>query len=180
MIAEVPAEAESTIRLAVGAAEMTTNAGAVAASDLDESGAIGLAAFVLRQSSEYSQAKANRPLIGELWDNDSSDTPMCDRHGLAEDADEAGVLPAAAAHTATSARLNGSIAVGIVIVSGPTADLQFSAAERQKVVAEVQNGLSWLGSQNSGGHVSWYYDIKPVNITTAPSGNSEALWRDPR
>ena len=85
----------------------------------------------------------------------------------------------------TSSRLTGRVAVGIVIVEGPTADLKFTAAERTKVVAEVQNGLTWLGSQSSPGGISWSYDIRIVTLTTKPNAadaslaQKEARWRDP-
>ena len=48
----------------------------------------------------------------------------------------------------TSCYLEGSVAVGIVIVQGPTAALKFTDAEVVKVVAEVQNGLGWLATAN--------------------------------
>jgi hypothetical protein len=84
----------------------------------------------------------------------------------------------------TSARLTGSVGVGIVIVEGPNANLKFSDAERVKVVAEVQNGLGWLATQNPQG-VTFKYDIQIVSLTTQPGpanltdSQKEALWRDP-
>ena len=81
--------------------------------------------------------------------------------------------------------LIGSVAVGLIIVEGPTADLQFSEAERTKVVAEVQEGLTWLGSQEAKASVSFAYDIRTVQVDRAPnpalSGYEplEAHWRDP-
>ena len=143
---------------------------------------LGLDALSLRQSRAYVSAKAKRKHAGADWDSGVAETPAC--HDITIDDHDAEPGRATMAGAPTSARLTGSIAVGIVIVEGPTAALKFSAAERTKVVAEVQNGLGWLGSQSPAG-VSWVYDIRIVTLAV-PSGpdslNSsqrEALWRDP-
>lgn len=77
--------------------------------------------------------------------------------------------------------MTGKIAVGIIIVSGPTADLQFSTQETQKVIAEVQNGLGWRAAQNPAANITWIYDIHSVQVNVNPGGggDKEALWRDP-
>jgi len=77
------------------------------------------------------------------------------------------------------------VAVAVIIVEGPTNALKFSAAERTKVVAEVQNGLTWLGSQSSPAGISWTYDIRTVTLDVAAGGANQTLeqketrWRDP-
>jgi len=86
------------------------------------------------------------------------------------------------------ARLAGRVAVGLIIVEGPTAhNLQFTDAERTKVVTEVQSGLGWLGSAStawSAGRVTWVYDIKRVTLNVSPNYPTtsyeamEAPWRD--
>ena len=79
----------------------------------------------------------------------------------------------------------GSVSVGVIIVEGPTSALKFSPEERVKVVAEVQNGLGWLGAQSSPTGVRFVYDIRVVTLQTRPgaddltSAQKEALWRDP-
>jgi hypothetical protein len=107
---------------------------------------LGYAAFNLRESDSYQEAKSARPRDGESWDTSPEMQHACtapDEHsGSAAEA-------RAFAGAPTSQRLTGSVAVGIIIVEGPTAALKFSQAERTKVVAEVQNGLSWLATQNS-------------------------------
>jgi hypothetical protein len=149
-------------------------------SGLDEVEALGLEAFSLRQSPQYQAAKAQRPLADEPWDSGLALPP--DSFHEEDGAMEAALGQAAAP---TSARLMGSVAVGLIIVEGPDANLKFSSAERTKVVAEVQNGLSWLGSQSSPAGVSWVYDIHVVtlNVPTGPAGETsaqkEARWRDP-
>ena len=67
----------------------------------------------------------------------------------------------------TSSYLEGSVAVGIVIVQGPTAELQFTDAELTKVVAEVQNGLGWLATANPLAGIGFSYDIQNVTLTIA-------------
>ena len=76
----------------------------------------------------------------------------------------------------------GSVAVGVVIVNGPTAATQFTADEQTKVVAEVQAGLGWLATVNPWATVSFVYDIRPVSITTQPDATAtddESRFRDP-
>ena len=169
VIGEVQPEARAQVRSAIAEAEMFDDAAALeketpegAAADLDELGALGLKAFGLRQSTAYAEAKANRPYQDALWDRDEGTAPVHDEAGAGE-ADAEGT--ALAAFGTTSERINGSIAVGIIIVSGP-GDLAFTVDEQTKVVAEVQNGLGWLGGQNNGGEVSWNYDIHHVSLTT--------------
>jgi hypothetical protein len=151
---------------------------------LSEAEELGIAAWNLRQSPEYDQAKAARPRDGEPWDGpDMLDPP--DGAGMRH-VGESGVLGAPELATEDmSPYLIGSVAVGIVIVEGPTLDLQFSDQERAKVVAEVQEGLSWLGRQEPRASITWAYDIRTVRVTIPPdptrSGYEplESLWRDP-
>jgi hypothetical protein len=142
--------------------------------DLTEVERLGLAALDLRESAAYRTAKDNRPRQGEQWDMGDCTTvvdvpPQVSHQG-------------AAAPAPTSAYLEGSVAVGIVIVEGPGA-LAFTAAERAKVVAEVQNGLGWLATANPLGGISFTYDIRTVTLSLAAGGGAggdlEAYWRDP-
>ena len=74
----------------------------------------------------------------------------------------------------TSAYLIGSVAVGVIMVEGPTADLQFSDAERTKVVAEVQEGLTgWARGIQAG--VSFVYDIRPPVRLDRPEPRARRL-----
>ena len=158
---------------AVGASGADVDDSLVA--DLDETGRLGLEAFRLRSSAGYAGAKAQRPFAGESWDHQQTTVP--DLHDVEGDA-----AASALASGPTSSRLTGSVAVGVVIVEGPTADLEFSDVERTQVVAEVQNGLSWLGAQSLHGGVTWAYDIRVVKIAAEPDPavpGPEALWRDP-
>lgn len=142
---------------------------------------LGYAAYELRESSDYQRAKAARPRDGESWDDSEEMQHACTAH----DATHGHTATAMAmAGAPTSQRLTGSVAVGIIIVEGPNANLKFSQAERTKVVAEVQNGLGWLATQNPEGLV-FKYDIKTVTVNVQPGADSlsfdqkETLWRDP-
>jgi hypothetical protein len=70
--------------------------------------------------------------------------------------------------SATTGRLAGTVAVGIVIVDGPTPETRFTDAQRIEVVAEVQNGLTWLGTQTTGAPATWSYEVRNVSINVAP------------
>ena len=134
---------------------------------------LGLSALRLRESREFRTAKRNRPRAGEPWDmpNCTTVVPI-----------PAGARALRAAEAPTSAYLEGTVAVGIIIVEGPTADLKFSDDERTKVIAEVQNGLSFYATANPVAGISFTYDIQVVTVGTAPDPNAadlEALWRDP-
>lgn len=133
---------------------------------------MGVEALRLRTSEEYVAAKAERPRDGELWDMPGCSGAPAPPSARALDAGAPG----------TSDFLKGSVAVGVVIVNGPTTATQFTAAERTKVVAEVQAGLGWLGGFNAWAGVSFSYDIRPVDIDTQPdaaAGDNESRWRDP-
>lgn len=183
LIAEVDSSVEEAAREMLSQGSLSAVMAAVPEADmsqLDVAEALGLSAFDLRQSEPYAIAKAERPLAEASWDNDSAQAP-----DFQDDDGETAAAPPKGGPTPTSERLTGSVAVGLIIIEGPNADLQFSDAERQKVVAEVQNGLSWLGAQSLPDGVSWVYDIHIVTLTVQPGpgnlsfGQKEALWRDP-
>lgn len=142
---------------------------------------LGYGAYALRESDAYRAAKAARPRDGESWDAAPEMQRSCTPP---EESSESEVRARALAGAPTSQRLTGSIAVGIVIVEGPNANLKFSQAERTKVIAEVQNGLGWLATQSPEGLV-FKYDIRIVTVNVQPgpdtlsSGEKESLWRDP-
>lgn len=130
---------------------------------------LGLDALVLRQSPQWQAAKASRPRQGEPWD-------MAGRC-RDESAPEARAL-------GSSDYLEGSVAVGIVIVNGPTPELQFSVSETVKVVAEVQAGLSYLAGVNPAANVTYLYDTQFPRIDVPadpnlPEDDREPHWRDP-
>jgi hypothetical protein len=148
--------------------------------ELDDAAALGLAAFQHRASSEYAAALASRPLDGEPWDTDEAQSP--DLPGGQMRSTSAAPRPAG---VPLSERLTGSVAVGVIIVEGPSRDgLQFTHDERLKVHSKVQDALAWLGRQQQLRPVSWSYDLRDVTLEVAPNSSLpkdqwEALWRDP-
>lgn len=60
--------------------------------------------------------------------------------------------------TTLNQRLINEVAVGIVYVQGPTADLQMSSTERVQIGAEIQTGLAWLAAQEPDAKVSFIFD----------------------
>lgn len=146
---------------------------------------MGVSAFNLRRSAKYRAAKAQRPRDGEVWDfagcgPHEHDTPT-------RDALKPVVIGEPRARGARAVGggtpfLAGPVAVGVIIVNGPTAATRFSTAEATKVVAEVQAGLTWLGNQNPAAGVSWHYEIQNISITTptnATADDDESRWRNP-
>ncbi len=149
------------------------SAAAARVAGLSEVERLGVAAFQRRLDPQYKRAKQNRPRDGQPWDMEGCTQSLPD--------EAAGAMEALAA-APTSAYLEGSVAVGIIIVEGPTADLRFSDTERTQVVAEVQNGLTWLAAQNPFAGITFTYDIRVVTLTVPPNPGAadlEALWRDP-
>jgi hypothetical protein len=143
--------------------------------DLSETERLGLAALQLRESESYQYAKRHRPRSGEQWDMPSCTTVVPARPTGAR---AVGALSAGP----TSTYLEGTVAVGIIIVQGPTAALKFSDEQRTKVVAEVQNGLGWYATTNPIVGISFSYDIQNVTLTIQPDPSAadlEAHWRDP-
>ena len=144
---------------------------------LSETERLGLEALALRQSAEYVDTKLNRVRDGVNWNMEG-----CNQPGPEEFTRAGSFGVDANAPGPTSSFLEGSVAVGIVIVEGPTADLKFSAAERTKVVAEVQNGLGWLATLNPSAGINFTYDVRVVSLAVAANpgaANLEGLWRDP-
>jgi hypothetical protein len=92
-------------------------------------------------------------------------------------------LPAESSGTPTSRYMVGSVAVGIVIVSGTRTDLAFSNAEQQQVIQEAQEGLNFLASAESRANITFVYDIRLITVAARPGTtdtyeNAEAPWRD--
>jgi hypothetical protein len=187
LIGEVPAGSSRGVTKQRGVRSFHTGAVREKPRGLTEAENLGLAAWNLRVSRSYATAKANRPMEGRRWDAPGA-VPLIppDGPGMTHAGDDRAGLEMGAALDDTSSYLIGSVALGIIIVEGPTADLQFSDEERTKVVAEVQEGLTWLASRESKAGVSFVYDIRPpVRLNVAPNPNLtgyeplEALWRDP-
>src|SRR4051812_44128578 len=62
--------------------------------------------------------------------------------------------------------LQGSVAVGLVIVSGPTVSLQFSLAEVKNVMSQVLEGLDFLVSAEPTARLNFTIELHTVSIST--------------
>ena len=159
------------IEVEEGAAERSQAAPPADAPSLDglsEVEALGAAAFQIRQSEVCWEAGTGtgkgRGTPGPAAPGGCAaiEAPSTERAGA-----PAGAPP-------TSAFLEGSVAVGIVIVAGP-GGLQFSNAERTKIVAEVQNGLSYFAATNPKAGLTFTYDIRFVQLNVAPDPRAAHL-----
>jgi hypothetical protein len=140
--------------------------------ELDQVERLGLAALQLRESAGYRAAKLNRSRAAQDWE-------MPDCTTVAPGPPPA--VLAAAAPAPTSGYLDGPVAVGLVIVEGPTPELQFTGAERTKIVAEVQNGLGFYATTNPLAGTSFSYDIQYVTLAVPADPSApdlEAHWRE--
>ena len=186
LIGDVPARVTRKASATTGL--RSAHAGVVAKPPgrLTEVEAMGVAAWNLRLSAAYTQAKEQRPHDGLRWDAAPGGAIPPDGPGMTHVEDV--TAPGARSLTVPedmSTYLIGSVAVGIVMVDGPTPDLQFSPDERTKVVAEVQEGLTWMAHVDARAGISYSYDIRSVQIDRAPDPTKsgyeplESHWRDP-
>jgi hypothetical protein len=143
---------------------------------LDETERLGAAALRLRNSESFRAAKVARANEGRPWGEatDGAEPLAClDEPRGDEKADP----------RALSGRLAGTVAVGLIVVSGPTPALTITESERLKVAAEVQEALSYLASMAPARDVTFVHHVRPVAVNVAPvaSGDLEAFeapWRD--
>jgi hypothetical protein len=132
---------------------------------------LALEGYWLSQSEEYRRGKEERPGQGL----------SCYRPDHAPPDPPGGMNVKAPPAAGLNDRLRGSLALGLVVVSGP-GDLAFSPDQVAMVMAGVQSGLSWLGSQFQLTPVTFTIDtyVAPINIPVNPNApDLEALWRDP-
>ncbi|HOG45505.1 MAG TPA: hypothetical protein PLJ35_15895 [Anaerolineae bacterium] len=81
----------------------------------------------------------------------------------------------------TSAYLIGKVATAIILVEGSAAPYTFTQMERDTIVAEVQDGLGWLATQEPKAQVSWFYEVYEVGLDLDPAqvpDFTEDTWRD--
>ncbi|MEZ4709193.1 MAG: hypothetical protein R3A44_18440 [Caldilineaceae bacterium] len=90
--------------------------------------------------------------------------------------------PAESTGTPTSRYMIGSIAVGIIMVSGPN-NLALSDVEQRQVISEVQEGLRFLANAEPCARITFVYDVKHITVDVQPGDTSdyekaEAPWRN--
>lgn len=178
------------VRIGVGAG--ATPGAPLNPETLSNSEKLGLAAFQMRLSNRYKSAKSERPYAASPWGTETGDRPQLhrDRQAVIRGA-PVSADPDLPAEAPEAKRLSGRVAVGLILVSGP-GNLAMSASQQQKIIAEVQNGLSYLGGAAPARDVTFVYDIQVAAIALPdtqgepPAGSSdnekyefyEKPWRD--
>src|SRR6266545_1632672 len=185
LIGDVPASAAKGITDTRGVSGYHTGALEERPRRLSETEALGVSAWNLRQSRGFATAKKSRPHDRLRWDATGfAAGPLPPDGPGMEHVTEVEPVRGLFGDD-MSQYLIGSVALGLLMVEGPTAELQFSEAERTKVVAEVQEGLGWLAQQEPRASVTFAYDIRVARVNVAPDPNLsgydalEARWRDP-
>ncbi len=157
------------------------HAGVTAPPTLDETSQLAASAWNSLQTDRVGRMLSMTE--GLSWDAEGYQTP---RHA-GNDPELAAQPGVSSTGTATSLYMIGSIAVGVVIVSGTQSQYTVSQAERTTIVAEVIEGLDFLARIEPLARVTFVYDINFLTVTATPCSNPstdsyeqcEAPWRDP-
>jgi hypothetical protein len=168
------------------AEEPGARAPAGARAEIEETGARALAA---RLSRGFRSRKRARRFDGYAWDLADADlegagpVPMsCEAPMLAEPPVDGGIEEAP--EPPFAARMTGRIAVGRIYVSGPTAALRITPQQRDRIEADVQEGLSLLASRAPLRDVTFVHHFREVTVDVAgvTAGTDhesfERPWRD--
>lgn len=157
---------------------------------LDPISELAADAWVQLQAKD-TEAEAFAPTEGLSWDTPGfsapehpEDDPDASKGSSGPSAfappDE---LPQKSTGTTTSLYMIGSVAVGVVIVSGTQSGLGFTTSEQQQVISEVQEGLNFLAGAEPRANIRFVYDIHHVTVSASPGSintyeNAEAPWRN--
>ena len=184
LLAQIPEPQRASFRAEIESTRsLMDEAAAAAPFPLSTGERLGIDGWSYRNSPAFTEAKAARPRLGQSWSEAPPDPTENERElrtGELGPVSEMGAPP-----PDLSPFLIGSVAVGIVIVEGPTPAVQFTPAEQVKVVAEVQDGLGWLAAQEPLANVTWVFDVQVVQVPVAPDPTlpntyeaREAPWRN--
>ncbi|HTE26668.1 RICIN domain-containing protein [Flavitalea sp.] len=146
--------------------------------DLDEISKIAAEAWKNLQKKATDRSADSEE--GIKWDTPGFEPPNKGHDDLESQAPEA---TDRSTGTPTSLHMNGSIAVGIIIVGGTGAGLGFSNADNIKVIQEVQEGLGFLANAEPRAKITFVYDIRIITVSAAPGStgsyeSAEAPWRN--
>ncbi len=130
------------------------------------------------------QAPAPNPTEGLSWDAPGFEPPRTrvDMAGIASKSDME-----RSTGTPTSLSMVGSIAVGVVLVSGTQNDLSLASAEQSQIIQEVQEALNFLANVEPRATITFVYDIHLVTVDVEsnpdphisdPYEQWEAPWRN--
>ncbi|MDI7275613.1 MAG: hypothetical protein QME94_06510 [Anaerolineae bacterium] len=185
LIGEVPAEAEAQVKA-------LANVRSLHRSRVDLAEVASLGADAVRAvrgwnrgfSASLRALKSGRPGEGKSWGAPgyAPEGPVQPPRGV----DPAGAHSPSAASSRgrasdTSAYLIGKVAVNLVLVEGQAPAFALTPMEQDTVVAEVQDGLGWLGSIEPKANVTWFYEVRHVQVEVDPAQDpsfSEDTWRD--
>ncbi|RYY20833.1 MAG: hypothetical protein EOO04_19295 [Chitinophagaceae bacterium] len=146
--------------------------------DLDEIST--LAAEAWKNLQQKASDRSAAPDQGIKWDTPGYEPPNKGHDDLES---QAPLATDRSTGTPTSLHMNGSIAVGIIIVGGTGAGLGFSNADNIKVIQEVQEGLGYLANAEPRAKITFVYDIRIITVSAAPGStntyeSAEAPWRN--
>jgi hypothetical protein len=137
-----------------------------------------LEAWRLTQRKSEKYISAGDPNRGLLWGTPGLETPL--NQNLVRDMIAPEVLPIQP--PLTSRQMTGSVAVSIIIVSGP-GDLSFTELQKQKVISEIIEGLQFLATAEPRAKLIFHHDVRKINVNAIPGPTTmlesgEAPWRD--
>ena len=154
-------------------------------SDLDPVSELSVGAWQGLQDKNLGAAPP--PFEGLSWDGTDRlppDRPEdVDPTSAALAPEASDIEPQLSTGTPTSLYMTGSVAVGVVIVSGTQSGLDLTATEQQTVIQEVQEGLDFLAMAEPRAKLSFVYDIQLITVSAAPGPTTsyeaaEGPWRN--
>ncbi len=138
------------------------------------------------KSKNRSISRSISQTEGLKWDAEGYSTPnhpetlddaeLTDHHHKS-------AAPQRSTGTPSSLYMTGSIAVGIVIVSGNTDALRITEDEQTKLIQEIQMGLDFLANAEPRANITFKYDVNIIDIDAIPGSvstfeSAEAPWRN--
>jgi hypothetical protein len=140
-------------------------------SALSPSTALLLQAWQHRGSQAYLQSQARRPHPGRPWGSEQLPALHADEDEHEQDGGGP-ASPTLATRAGPSARLANDrlindVAVVLVIVDGH-GSRDIGEAEKTALLADVQQGLDWLGGFEPAARVSWHYVVKQATVDITP------------
>jgi len=181
LIGHIPAEIEPQIRSLANVAGLFRGRMNLAEyEDLGEQTLRAIKGWNRTFAASLRALKAGRPGDGKAWGAPGYATEGPAR--LPKEGDTEAPFPDHPAPAVdTSAYLIGKVTASIILVEGTVPPYRFTTMERDTIVAEIQDGLGWLGSIEPKAQVSWFYDYHQVSLDLDPAQSpdfSEDTWRD--
>ena len=155
---------------------------------LDPVSSIVASAFSMNFPPAGEQASSTE--TGYAWDSLGSQAPAKIDDFALPDLDLLEGEEELCTGTPTSLAMVGTVSVGVVVVSGEEEELAFTANEREKVLAEVIQGTTFLADEAPRGvGLNFIFDIHFLTVNATRSHSSgrecsdfeecESVWRNP-